>query len=112
MLLSRVGVTLVPRGSFPPEAVHLTFSCPDRLLFQDSSSLCSQKGGVIKQGWLHKANVNSTITVTMKVSLTQRYVNGARGTRLRSDPTSNASRSAVGGFGWARVRLVEYPKVD
>uniref|UniRef100_A0A8B9YLI2 Dedicator of cytokinesis 11 n=1 Tax=Bos mutus grunniens TaxID=30521 RepID=A0A8B9YLI2_BOSMU len=36
-------------------------------LFQDSSSLCSQKGGVIKQGWLHKANVNSTITVTMKV---------------------------------------------
>jgi hypothetical protein len=37
------------------------------ILFQDSSSLCSQKGGVIKQGWLHKANVNSTITVTMKV---------------------------------------------
>lgn len=37
------------------------------LFFQDSSSLCSQKGGVIKQGWLHKANVNSTITVTMKV---------------------------------------------
>lgn len=36
-------------------------------LFQDSSSLCSQKGGVIRQGWLHKANVNSTITVTMKV---------------------------------------------
>ncbi|PNI23066.1 DOCK11 isoform 3 [Pan troglodytes] len=34
---------------------------------EDSSSLCSQKGGVIKQGWLHKANVNSTITVTMKV---------------------------------------------
>uniref|UniRef100_A0A8C3K4M2 Dedicator of cytokinesis 11 n=1 Tax=Calidris pygmaea TaxID=425635 RepID=A0A8C3K4M2_9CHAR len=34
---------------------------------KDSSSLCSQKGGVIKQGWLHKANVNSTITVTMKV---------------------------------------------
>uniref|UniRef100_A0A5F8G6B3 Dedicator of cytokinesis 11 n=1 Tax=Monodelphis domestica TaxID=13616 RepID=A0A5F8G6B3_MONDO len=33
----------------------------------DSSSLCSQKGGMIKQGWLFKANVNSTITVTMKV---------------------------------------------
>uniref|UniRef100_A0A8D0G5U2 Dedicator of cytokinesis 11 n=1 Tax=Sphenodon punctatus TaxID=8508 RepID=A0A8D0G5U2_SPHPU len=34
---------------------------------EDSSSLCSQKGGVIKQGWLYKANLNSTITVTMKV---------------------------------------------
>ncbi|NXQ53457.1 DOC11 protein, partial [Anthoscopus minutus] len=34
---------------------------------EDSSSMCSQRGGVIKQGWLHKANVNSTITVTMKV---------------------------------------------
>ncbi|XP_029462552.1 dedicator of cytokinesis protein 11 isoform X3 [Rhinatrema bivittatum] len=34
---------------------------------EDSSSLCSQKGGVIRQGWLYKANMNSTITVTMKV---------------------------------------------
>ncbi|XP_078544670.1 dedicator of cytokinesis protein 11 isoform X1 [Lissotriton helveticus] len=34
---------------------------------EDSTSLCSRKGGVIKQGWLYKANVNSTITVTMKV---------------------------------------------
>ena len=42
-------------------------------LFQDSSSLCSQKGGVIKQGWLHKANVNSTITVTMKVGSSYYY---------------------------------------
>ncbi|TRZ06691.1 hypothetical protein HGM15179_020416, partial [Zosterops borbonicus] len=44
---------------------------------QDSSSLCSQKGGAIKQGWLHKANVNSTITVTMKVSLVQLLMNEA-----------------------------------
>ena len=43
-------------------------------LFQDSSSLCSQKGGVIKQGWLHKANVNSTITVTMKVGSSYYFI--------------------------------------
>ncbi|XP_037680663.1 dedicator of cytokinesis protein 11-like [Choloepus didactylus] len=40
---------------------------------EDSSSLCSQKGGVIKQGWLHKANVNSTITVTMKCPKMRRH---------------------------------------
>ncbi|XP_069468948.1 dedicator of cytokinesis protein 11 isoform X2 [Ambystoma mexicanum] len=34
---------------------------------EDSTSLCSQKGGVIRQGWLYKANVNTTISVTMKV---------------------------------------------
>lgn len=80
-------------------------------LFQDSSSLCSQKGGVIKQGWLHRANVNSTITVTMKVSLIQGYVNHERGARLSSDHISKASRTAMGGFGfgWASVPLVEYP---
>ncbi|KAA0716136.1 Dedicator of cytokinesis protein 9 [Triplophysa tibetana] len=30
---------------------------------EDTSSLCSQKGGIIKQGWLHKGNVNSAISV-------------------------------------------------
>uniref|UniRef100_A0A8B9LMK3 Dedicator of cytokinesis 11 n=1 Tax=Astyanax mexicanus TaxID=7994 RepID=A0A8B9LMK3_ASTMX len=33
----------------------------------DSSSLCSQKGGVMKQGWLQKANINSSLSVSMKV---------------------------------------------
>ncbi|MGH0130443.1 UNVERIFIED_CONTAM: hypothetical protein FKN15_001655 [Acipenser sinensis] len=36
--------------------------------FRDSSLLCSQKQGIMKQGWLYKANMNSTITVTMRVS--------------------------------------------
>ncbi|XP_056610167.1 dedicator of cytokinesis protein 9 isoform X2 [Triplophysa dalaica] len=30
---------------------------------EDTSSLGSQKGGIIKQGWLHKGNVNSAISV-------------------------------------------------
>jgi len=34
---------------------------------QDTASLGSQKGGLIKQGWLHKGNVNSAISVTMRV---------------------------------------------
>ncbi|XP_027025359.1 dedicator of cytokinesis protein 11 isoform X1 [Tachysurus fulvidraco] len=34
---------------------------------EDSLSLCSQKGGVMKQGWLHKANINSSLSVSMKV---------------------------------------------
>ncbi|XP_068107031.1 dedicator of cytokinesis protein 11 isoform X2 [Hyperolius riggenbachi] len=34
---------------------------------EDSLSICSHKGGVIKQGWLYKANIGTTIPVTMKV---------------------------------------------
>ncbi|XP_062850163.1 dedicator of cytokinesis protein 11 [Trichomycterus rosablanca] len=34
---------------------------------EDSLSLCSQRGGVMKQGWLHKANINSSLSVSMKV---------------------------------------------
>uniref|UniRef100_A0A3Q1J616 Uncharacterized protein n=1 Tax=Anabas testudineus TaxID=64144 RepID=A0A3Q1J616_ANATE len=34
---------------------------------EDSSSLCSQRGGIMKQGWLHKANINSSLSVSMKV---------------------------------------------
>uniref|UniRef100_A0A8C1I5Y6 Dedicator of cytokinesis 11 n=1 Tax=Cyprinus carpio TaxID=7962 RepID=A0A8C1I5Y6_CYPCA len=30
---------------------------------EDSSSLCSQRGGVMKQGWLQKANINSSLSV-------------------------------------------------
>lgn len=34
---------------------------------EDSSSLCSQRGGIMKQGWLQKANINSSLSVSMKV---------------------------------------------
>uniref|UniRef100_A0A8C9VL72 Dedicator of cytokinesis 11 n=1 Tax=Scleropages formosus TaxID=113540 RepID=A0A8C9VL72_SCLFO len=34
---------------------------------EDSSSLCSQKGGIMKQGWLQKANINSSLSVSMRV---------------------------------------------
>ncbi|XP_048400109.2 dedicator of cytokinesis protein 11 isoform X2 [Stegostoma tigrinum] len=34
---------------------------------EDATSICSQKGGNIKEGWLYKANMNSTISVTMRV---------------------------------------------
>ncbi|XP_038831645.1 dedicator of cytokinesis protein 11-like [Salvelinus namaycush] len=33
----------------------------------DSSSLCSQRGGIMKQGWLQKANINSSLSVSMRV---------------------------------------------
>ncbi|NXD22118.1 DOC11 protein, partial [Spelaeornis formosus] len=59
----------LPCKSFRPDKIpsHVFEIDEDFEKDEDSSSLCSQKGGVIKQGWLHKANVNSTITVTMKV---------------------------------------------
>uniref|UniRef100_A0A8C8SES2 Dedicator of cytokinesis 11 n=1 Tax=Pelusios castaneus TaxID=367368 RepID=A0A8C8SES2_9SAUR len=60
---------MLPCKSFRPEKIpsHVFEIDEDFEKDEDTSSLCSQKGGVIRQGWLHKANVNSTITVTMKV---------------------------------------------
>ncbi|XP_015271740.1 PREDICTED: dedicator of cytokinesis protein 11 [Gekko japonicus] len=60
---------ILPCKSFRPDKIpnHVFEIDEDFEKDEDSSSLCSQKGGVIKQGWLYKANVNSTITVTMKV---------------------------------------------
>uniref|UniRef100_A0A673C5W8 Dedicator of cytokinesis 11 n=1 Tax=Sphaeramia orbicularis TaxID=375764 RepID=A0A673C5W8_9TELE len=34
---------------------------------EDTSSLCSQRGGIMKQGWLQKANINSSLSVSMRV---------------------------------------------
>ncbi|KAJ8405362.1 hypothetical protein AAFF_G00318350 [Aldrovandia affinis] len=33
---------------------------------EDSSSMCSQKRGIMKQGWLQKANINSSLSVSMR----------------------------------------------
>uniref|UniRef100_A0A3P8W7M7 Dedicator of cytokinesis 11 n=1 Tax=Cynoglossus semilaevis TaxID=244447 RepID=A0A3P8W7M7_CYNSE len=34
---------------------------------EDTASLCSQRGGIMKQGWLQKANINSSLSVSMRV---------------------------------------------
>uniref|UniRef100_A0A8C3LKH2 Dedicator of cytokinesis 9 n=1 Tax=Chrysolophus pictus TaxID=9089 RepID=A0A8C3LKH2_CHRPC len=39
---------------------------PSFLHLQDAASLGSQKGGITKQGWLYKGNMNSAISVTMR----------------------------------------------
>ncbi|XP_030886778.1 dedicator of cytokinesis protein 11 [Leptonychotes weddellii] len=66
---------MLPCKSLRPEKIpsHVFEIDEDCEKDEDSSSLCSQKGGVIKQGWLHKANVNSTITVTMKCPKMRRH---------------------------------------
>ncbi|XP_035263368.1 dedicator of cytokinesis protein 11 isoform X2 [Anguilla anguilla] len=33
---------------------------------EDSSSMCSQRGGIMKQGWLQKANINSSLSVSIR----------------------------------------------
>ncbi|XP_075043338.1 dedicator of cytokinesis protein 11 isoform X2 [Mixophyes fleayi] len=59
----------LPCKSFRPEKTpnHMFEIDEDFDKDEDSSSICSHKGGVIKQGWLYKANFGTTIPVTMKV---------------------------------------------
>ncbi|KAL4631188.1 dedicator of cytokinesis protein 11 [Arapaima gigas] len=44
-----------------------TFEVDEDAKDEDSTSLCSQKGGIMKQGWLQKANINSSLSVSMRV---------------------------------------------
>ncbi|KAI2663347.1 Dedicator of cytokinesis protein 9 [Labeo rohita] len=49
---------------------------PEKLashVFEDATSLGSQRGGVSKHGWLYKANMNSAISVTMRNSKVRRF---------------------------------------
>ncbi|XP_063793575.1 dedicator of cytokinesis protein 11 isoform X2 [Pseudophryne corroboree] len=59
----------LPCKSFRPEKTpsHVFEIDEDFDKDEDSSSICSHKGGIIKQGWLYKANFGTTIPVTMKV---------------------------------------------
>ncbi|XP_069749821.1 dedicator of cytokinesis protein 11 isoform X2 [Narcine bancroftii] len=56
-----------------PSKVHQPENLPMQLFEidedaeEDVASICSQKGGHIKEGWLYKAHMNSTISVTMRV---------------------------------------------
>ncbi|XP_061665045.1 dedicator of cytokinesis protein 11 [Syngnathoides biaculeatus] len=53
-----------------PKADKLTahvFEVDEDAKDEDTSSLCSQRGGVLKQGWLQKANVNSSLSVSVRV---------------------------------------------
>ncbi|CAH2315231.1 dedicator of cytokinesis 11 isoform X3 [Pelobates cultripes] len=59
----------LPCKSFRPEKTpsHVFEIDEDYDKDEDCSSICSQKGGIIRQGWLYKANIGTTIPVTMKV---------------------------------------------
>ncbi|XP_034720250.1 dedicator of cytokinesis protein 9 isoform X4 [Etheostoma cragini] len=64
----------LPNKVLRPEklAAHLFEVDEDVEKDEDTASLGSQKGGVSKHGWLHKGNMNSAISVTMR-SFKRRY---------------------------------------
>ncbi|XP_061816341.2 dedicator of cytokinesis protein 11 isoform X2 [Nerophis lumbriciformis] len=47
-------------------AAHV-FEVDEEAKDEDTASLCSQRGGIMKQGWLQKANINSSLSVSMRV---------------------------------------------
>uniref|UniRef100_A0A8B9QHK9 Dedicator of cytokinesis 9 n=1 Tax=Apteryx owenii TaxID=8824 RepID=A0A8B9QHK9_APTOW len=58
----------LPNKGTKPEKlpVHLYEVDEDADKDEDAASLGSQKGGITKQGWLYKGNMNSAISVTMR----------------------------------------------
>ncbi|XP_048834394.1 dedicator of cytokinesis protein 9-like isoform X13 [Brienomyrus brachyistius] len=64
----------LPNKVFRPERlpVHVFEVDEDADKDEDTASLGSQKGGISKQGWLYKGNMNSAISVTMR-SFKRRY---------------------------------------
>lgn len=54
-------------SDFEHQIFVLVCLCLSVCVCQDSASLCSQRGGIMKQGWLQKANINSSLSVSMKV---------------------------------------------
>uniref|UniRef100_A0A8C5ANT1 Dedicator of cytokinesis 9 n=1 Tax=Gadus morhua TaxID=8049 RepID=A0A8C5ANT1_GADMO len=64
----------IPNKVSRPEklAVHVFEVDEDVDKDEDTASLGSQKGGITKHGWLHKGNMNSAISVTMR-SFKRRY---------------------------------------
>ncbi|XP_055085020.1 dedicator of cytokinesis protein 11 isoform X2 [Periophthalmus magnuspinnatus] len=58
---------LPTKGLKPDKLPVQVFEMDEDAKDEDSSSLCSQRGGVLKQGWLQKANINSSLSVSMRV---------------------------------------------
>uniref|UniRef100_A0ABM5EVP8 Dedicator of cytokinesis protein 11 isoform X1 n=1 Tax=Pogona vitticeps TaxID=103695 RepID=A0ABM5EVP8_9SAUR len=108
---------MLPCKSFRPNKIpsHVFEIDEDLEKDEDSSSLCSQKGGVIKQGWLYKANFNSTITVTMKVfkrryfDLTQLPDGSYILNSYKDEKTSKESKGCI--FLDSCVDVVQCPKM-
>uniref|UniRef100_UPI00398F1DC7 dedicator of cytokinesis protein 11-like isoform X1 n=2 Tax=Pristiophorus japonicus TaxID=55135 RepID=UPI00398F1DC7 len=57
----------LPSKVHQPEKLPVQLFEVDEDVDEDVASICSQKEGNIKEGWLYKANMNSTISVTMRV---------------------------------------------
>ncbi|XP_075056037.1 dedicator of cytokinesis protein 9 isoform X4 [Mixophyes fleayi] len=58
---------LLSKGTKPEKLpVHVYEVDEDADKDEDAASLGSQKGGITKQGWLYKGNMNSAISVTMR----------------------------------------------
>ncbi|XP_077399653.1 dedicator of cytokinesis protein 11 isoform X1 [Vanacampus margaritifer] len=58
---------LPSKGSKADKLAAHVFEVDEDAKDEDTSSLCSQRAGIMKQGWLQKANINSSLSVSMRV---------------------------------------------